>query len=174
VESLARSLGFDNVYAVSSNGRSGGLALLWNNDIQVEVFRFSCYHINSRVTGLGNDTWRLTCVYGEAQVSERYKTWDTMKNIRDENNLPWLCIGDFNEVLCAEEHDGVGRRTQAQMAGFRDAVDFCGLCDLGFSGRPWTFEKKVSGGTFSRVRLDRGLATPAWLALFPEAQIIHH
>ena len=35
------------------------------------------------------------------------------------------------------------------------------------AGRP--FEKKVTRGSYCRVRLDRALATPVWNALFPFA-----
>ena len=38
VENLSRSLGFDKCFAVSSSGRSGGLALFWNKEIKIEVF----------------------------------------------------------------------------------------------------------------------------------------
>jgi hypothetical protein len=79
-------------------------------------------------------------------------------------------MGDFNEVLRSDEHMGIGQRTQApQMDGFRDAVDVCGLIDLGYGGRNWTFEKKVAGGTFTRARLDRALATSPWSAMFPNS-----
>jgi hypothetical protein len=64
-------------------------------------------------------------------------------------------MGDFNEVLRQEEHEGVGQRTKAHMDGFRDAVDVCGLQDLGYVGRTWTFEKWVADGSFYRVRFDR-------------------
>jgi predicted ABC-type transport system involved in lysophospholipase L1 biosynthesis ATPase subunit len=38
-------------------------------------------------------------------------------------------------------------------------VFICGLYDLGYEGRSWTFEKKVAGGEYCRVQLDRALAT---------------
>jgi hypothetical protein len=34
VEVLKNSLGFDNSFVVSSNGRSGGLGFFWNDDIK--------------------------------------------------------------------------------------------------------------------------------------------
>jgi hypothetical protein len=37
VEGLKNSLGFDNSFVVSSNGRSGGLGIFWNNDIKVDL-----------------------------------------------------------------------------------------------------------------------------------------
>jgi hypothetical protein len=37
VECLARQLGYDHSFAVSSSGRSGGLAMFWNNEIKLEI-----------------------------------------------------------------------------------------------------------------------------------------
>ena len=59
------------------------------------------------------------------------------------------------------------------MEGFRDAIDVCGLRDLGYIGRSWTFEKRVAGGSFTRVRLDRALATLDWSVLYPSASVQH-
>jgi hypothetical protein len=117
--------------------------------------------------------WRLTIVYGEAQTTECHRTWDMMKNICGLSQFPWLCIGDFNEVLHADEHEGVGHHTHNQIQGFRDAVDVCSLIDLGYKGHFWTWEKKVAGGTFTRVRLDRALGSAEWAAQFPLASVSH-
>ncbi|XP_073359857.1 uncharacterized protein [Aegilops tauschii subsp. strangulata] len=89
------------------------------------------------------------------------------------SDLPWLCFGDFNEVLRPEEHQGVADRSNAQIQAFRDAVDVCMLMDLGYQGRPWTFEKRVTGGSFCRVRLDRALASASWTARYPLATLYH-
>jgi hypothetical protein len=76
-----------------------------------------------------------------------------MKFIKFSSDLPWLCIGDFNEVLHREEHVVVNERCSAQIAAFRETIDVCGLTDLGYTGTPWTFEKRVVGGSFCRTRL---------------------
>ena len=47
------------------------------------------------------------------------------------------------------------------------------LLDIGYSGRFWTFEKKVRGGSYTRVRLDRALANAEWRARFPLADLTH-
>ena len=99
VEGLKNSLSFDNAFAISSNRRSGGLGIFWNNNIKMEFLLYSQYHIDTIVTEAGCDPWRLTCIYGEAQTSERFKTWDMLKHIKSSTALPWVCIGDFNEVL---------------------------------------------------------------------------
>jgi hypothetical protein len=134
VDNLSRCLGFDNSFAVSSSGHSGGLGLFWNNEIKNEVFPYSQYHIDIIVYEQGKEPWRLTVVHGEAQVNERHKTWDVLKFIRSSNDLLWLCIGDFNEVLHGSEHEGVNERSYSQMAGFRDVVDVCGSVIWGTRG----------------------------------------
>lgn len=174
VEALAPSLGFDSCFAVNSSGRSGGLGLFWNNEIKLEILSYSHYHIDAKVEGLGTNVWRLTLVYGEAQVTERFKTWDTLKDIALHSSLPWAVLGDFNEVLNHGEYERIGSRSNLQIEGFREVVDICALQDLGYRGNFWTFEKKVVGGTYTRVRLDRGLVTPDWNLLFPNSCVIHH
>jgi endonuclease/exonuclease/phosphatase family metal-dependent hydrolase len=173
VELLAGTLGYDNVFVVSSTGRSGGLAIFWNNSIKLDILSYSQYHIDAVVTPSLEEPWRLTCVYGEAQASERHKTWDMLKFIKASSPLPWLCIGDFNEVLIREEHVGVNERSNTQIQAFREMVDVCGLMDLGYTGTAWTFQKKVTGRTYCRVRLDRGLATLSWAERFPLATVNH-
>lgn len=97
-----------------------------------------------------------------------------LKFIRSSSPLPWVCIGDFNEVLHRSEHIGVQERSNAQIAAFHEMVDVCSLEDIGFIGRNWTFEKKVSGGSFCRVRLDRALVSAEWNSRFPLALLTHH
>ena len=162
VEGLAGSLGFSGRFGVDSAGRSGGLCLFWKSNVDLEIKTFSKYHIDSVVKEPGKNPWRLSCFYGAANRSLRFRTWDTMKFLRGESTLTWLCIGDFNEILRPEEQMGPNERDSAQIEGFREAVDVCELADLGYKGLDWTFEKRVAGGEFCRVRLDRALATASW------------
>jgi hypothetical protein len=74
-ENLAFSFGFDSSFAVSSDGRSGGLAMYWNKSMNLELIHFSQYHIDMRVLEPGKQPWRVTGIYGEANRSQRYKTW---------------------------------------------------------------------------------------------------
>ena len=106
-------------------------------------------------------------------MSERFKTWDVLKFIRSSSPLPWVCIGDFNEVLHQHEHEGAAERSLAQIEGFWETVDVCELADLGYIGNNWTFEKCVVGGSFCRVRLDTALATAPWSSRFLMSIVRH-
>lgn len=173
VETLAGTLGFDRAYAMYSEGKSDDLGIFWNNDLDIQILGDSRYHIDVSVTGIGESPWRLTAVYGEAQTNQRFKTWDTLKNICGMSPLPWLCLGNFNEVLRSDKHVGVVHRTLLQMQVFQDTVDVCNLIDLGYSGSFWTWEKKVTGGSYTRVRLDHALGSAVWSAQFPLANVTH-
>jgi hypothetical protein len=74
VESLKHTLGYDNAFAVSSLGRSGGIGVFWNNEIKVEILPYSQYHIDTIIMEADSAPWRFTCMYGEAQTRERFKT----------------------------------------------------------------------------------------------------
>lgn len=158
---------------MASSGRSGGLAVFWKDGLNLRVKFFSRYHIDAWVAEPGKEDWRLTCFYREANRSLRQNTWDTMARLRGESTLPRVCIGDFNDVLRREQHMGPNERDVAQMAGFREAFDLCGLSDLGYVGLDWTFEKKINNDQYCRVRLDMALATAEWCSMFPFATVRH-
>jgi hypothetical protein len=53
-----------------------------------------------------------------------------------------LCVGDFNEVLVAEEKIGESGREPWQIATFQDTVNDCYLTDLGYHGLPYTLDNQ--------------------------------
>jgi exonuclease III len=50
METVRVRIGFANLFVVECIGKSGGLALLWNDEINVEIQNFSRHHINAKVT----------------------------------------------------------------------------------------------------------------------------
>ena len=118
VENLRYSLGFDSSFAIKSSGRIGGLGLFWKNDVSLDVKKYSKYHIDTIVTENGKEPWRMSFIYGEPNRSLRYRTWDIMKQMRSDTDLPWICIGDFNEILRREEQLGPNSREEYLMEGF--------------------------------------------------------
>lgn len=89
-----------------------------------------------------DSVFRFSGIYGEPKVDERKKTWDALHYLARQDNLPWLCASDFNEVLFQSEQKGGNPRRHAQKEGFRDALAECNLADMGFSGYPFTSDNK--------------------------------
>lgn len=99
--------------------------------------------------------------------------WNLLKRIKHNSNAPWLVIGDFNETLWQSEHFSASKRSERQMADFREVLDWCNLYDLGFRGPVWTYDNKQSGRNDVKARLDRGVASTPWSNRFRNAQIEH-
>lgn len=76
-------------------------------------------------------------------------------------------------MLHAREQIGGQGRTEQQMDGFREAVAFCGLSDLGYIGLPNTWDNREQDGNNTKVRLDRGLVSAEFLNLFSTVKVWH-
>lgn len=85
---------------------------------------------------------------------------------------PWLCAGDFNEILQQSEKEGGRDRPHNKMKPFRDVLDKCGFMDLGFVCFPFTWHKHYTGYKVWE-RLDWAVATNEWFSMFPGTQIHH-
>lgn len=91
-------LGFECCFSVDCVGKSGGLALLWNSESNLNIVSFSKGHIDSLVQGR-NGTWRFTCFYGSPKVEERPSSWTLLKRLKTLYDYPWIVGGDFNEIM---------------------------------------------------------------------------
>lgn len=131
---------FNNGLVIPSSGRSGGLALLWKKDILVEVQGYSDNYIDAIVT---NPTigfkWQITGFYGHPDTHHRKKSWNLLRDLNRRYKMPWMCFGDFNEIISMEEKKGGAVRSQRQMEDFRNAIHQCGFRDLGYCGLDYTW-----------------------------------
>ena len=159
---------------IPSEGKSGGLALMWREGIKVDVQTYSQSHVDALVDG-GADIgwWHFTGFYGNPDTAKRPESWAKLRHLKGTSTLPWLTMGDFNEVSCALEKEGGSERPRQQMKNFNETINFCGLRDLGFNGSKFTWIYQRKDGTQIKERLDRAMATPGWMNLFPEAKLYH-
>lgn len=161
-------------FMVPSNGKSGGLALLWKGDIIVDVQTFSQTHIDVVVVeGSGVGKWHLTGFYGNPDTRKRPESWAKLKFLIGKSTLPWLTIGDFNELTSLSEREGGSTRPRQQMQNFIDTINFCGFREVDFIGPRFTCLYQKADGSQIHERHDKALATPEWLALFPTAKLFH-
>lgn len=75
-ERLKFKFGFVNCLAVDSEGRSGGLAMLWGRDINLSIISYSKFHIDAYVKEDGGRIMQyfITGIYGHPNSSQRHKT----------------------------------------------------------------------------------------------------
>ncbi|KAF5451994.1 hypothetical protein F2P56_027039 [Juglans regia] len=178
MEKLKFRIGFTNCMAVSSEGRSGGLALYWNNNSQLEILNFSKHHIHALVTNKEGDdregvSWYLTGIYGHPEASRRLETWNMIKSLAVTSDRGWLMMGDFNEILSNYEKRGGRIRQECQMRDFRQFLDECEMMDLGFNGNQFTWWNGRDQQHSICERLDHFLANMQWKSLNLLAEVNH-
>ncbi|KAJ8771638.1 hypothetical protein K2173_026815 [Erythroxylum novogranatense] len=116
------------------------------------------------------NSWILSAVYASTTPSLRDQMWDDLQERFAGRNLPWLVIGDFNDVLSREEKQG-GCFYANRAAKFSEHLQGCQLVDLGFVGQKFTWVRRSSPRIVEH--LDRAIATVEWRILFPEVVISH-
>ena len=159
---------------VSSNGNSGGLALFWKDGVTLDVQSYAYDHIDAWIDGgSGIGWWHLTGFYGNPETNRRPESWAKLKFLKNSSSLPWLVIGDFNEIIGLSEKEGGHTRPKRQMELFLEVINFCALKDLGYVGPKFTWLFQQRDGFQIRERLDRALGSSDWLVLFPRASLHH-
>ncbi|XP_074342489.1 uncharacterized protein LOC141680061 [Apium graveolens] len=171
MEWVQLKLGYQGMFVVDSVGRSGGLAMLWQEKDQVELMGFSQSHIDVRVNMEHGTPWRLTGLYGEPNRALRRRTWDLLRNLSRDSNLPWCVIGDVNNVVDVCDKLGGSQYPSWLIEGFNDALQDAGLTDMDIVGHQFTWERGRDTNEWMEVRLDRALVNLEWMNLFPMAKL---
>ncbi|KAK2661255.1 hypothetical protein Ddye_007788 [Dipteronia dyeriana] len=149
-------LGYERKLVINSIGRSGGLCLFWYSSIEVNLLSYSQDHIDVKIKRDRGLWWRFTGFYGKPEHYQWKHSWTLLRRIAGMSNLPWICIGDFNEILWDNEKMGGCPKSWRKLAEFREALENCSLEDMGFAGPNFTWSNKKEGSASVLERLDRG------------------
>lgn len=133
------------------------MCLYWREEINFTLHSLSQNHICGDIKSDGNGTWRFVGIYGWPESENKHKTWNLIKQLCEESDIPLIFGGDFNEILSYEEKEGGADILRQEMKQFRAAIDECGLRDLGFEGQWYTWERGNSPNTRVHERLDQSL-----------------
>ncbi|XVE83785.1 hypothetical protein DITRI_Ditri16bG0114600 [Diplodiscus trichospermus] len=161
------------LFCVDPMGQSGGLAMLWKEQVDLRITSFSKNHIDVEIVDTNDLKWRLTGFYEEPDTNSRKLSWNLLRNLGIRNNIPWICMGDFNEILWAQEKEWGMTRPKWQMKAFRDVLEKVELDDLGFSDHWFTWKRGKTKKTLVKERLDRAVANKYWYNSFPKYKIAH-
>lgn len=171
IEEVCKALHFAGWWGIEAQGHSGGLALLWKNEGGCTILDGSKHYIDFEVENNQVGRWRYTGFYGCPERERRRDSWDIIRNLAGRSALPWCIIGDFNDMLFADEKKGGRVHPRSLLVGFGDTIVSCGLTDLGYKGEKFTCEKSRGNNGWVQERLDRGLANNSWRNMFPMAEV---
>ena len=129
IEELRIKLGFSGKFAVNSIRHSGGLAMLWDSSLSCSISGFCNNHIDLVISESTSD-WHLTGYYGFLEGHRRRASWNLLCALAIRSSLPWVCIGDFNDLLSPpDKKEGVAHLDWL-FRGFHGALTDCGLNEL--------------------------------------------
>ncbi|XP_074265385.1 uncharacterized protein LOC141587816 [Silene latifolia] len=133
-------------YAEHAGGR---LWVLWNpTTVDVQVLDRGVQFIHYSL--LHHATQRrilVTFVYALNRAIERLSLWNSLNNI-STGQLPWICLGDFNVSLEADEKIGCQVHDK-EMQEFRDCLAACHLSDHPYTGAAQWSPAVYSSKTFA-------------------------
>jgi hypothetical protein len=96
----------------------------------------------------GESNWKLTSFYGHPNWSKRHESWALLHYLQSYRPIPWLVIGEFNEIMMQDEKVGTVMAREGQLQAFRDVLQDCSLSDLGFKGSLFTWTNGREGDEF--------------------------
>ncbi|PWA33159.1 hypothetical protein CTI12_AA624890 [Artemisia annua] len=117
--------------------------------------------------------WRGSGIYGWPTNQDKYRTWMLLHSLKSSSMLPWVCFGDFNEVLYTFEKVGARGCNMRELEAFAASCQECNLYDLGSRGTSMTWSNGRRGATNVQKRLDRFFTTPDWSILFPSSWVLN-
>ena len=170
-------LPFDGAIHADTIGYSGGLWVLWNSTVaEVMLTQLAKteqeIHVTVKVLD-SNLTWVLSSIYACPRLAERRLLWNNLSSIASLHHLPWLMVGDFNELLSCNDKQGGNPLNPRRVQLFKDCLDAYETVDLGFHGPKFTLVNKRETGQYIQERLDRAFANYDWKGLYPEASVNH-
>jgi hypothetical protein len=175
VSSLVNHFNLNDAFVVPSQGHSGGLWLMWTDEIELHIFDHSQnYILDVCKNTTSNISYGLICMYGDPRHISTSIIWNHVQYFVSQNsNLPMLCMGDLNDIMHPSEKSGPSSVDFNRMNDFCAYVNNCGLIDLGFSGPAYTWSNKRFSSMPTYERLDRCLANAEWCRVFPTSLVLH-
>lgn len=166
--------GFLNLFRVEAIGFSGGIWILWNsNSVGLEILAYSdqLIHAILSLSLPGSVDVLLTAVYGSPDAKDRKGLWTSLREACSLHSLPWLTLGDFNQVLSADEklsRSGINLHNCQLMLY---CLRHCNFLDLESAGPKFTWANNRDVNHYTRIKLDRALDNDLFLDIFKHVQV---
>ncbi|KAH0633697.1 hypothetical protein KY289_036658 [Solanum tuberosum] len=172
---LKDTLMFDGMLEQPAIGRSGGIVLLWHeNVVAVTSYRQSNQEMHVMVKVITTNThWLFSIIYASTNLTHMSLLWDNLCTLKSHYSGPWLMCGDFNQVMSQNEKWGGRPINYTRANRFSTCMNHCDLVDLGFKGSKYTWSNHRKKDSLILKRLYRGLANRSWISLYPNMTITH-
>jgi hypothetical protein len=158
-----------------NSGRCGGIVLLWNDTVNINISLHNENYIDFYVASLTNNyVWRATGLYGYPKHTQKALTCNLINYLHQlDPNQDWLLFGDFNIVLNNFEKRGGNLIDHNISRLFHETLTNCDLHDLGYDDNIFTWANNQADNHHIKERLDRFCSSSSWAVKFPNFSIKH-
>ena len=173
--SITNHFNLNDAFVVPAQGQSGGLWLMWNNEVDITVIDHNHNFIFALcINKTSMRQYGLVCIYGDPHHRTTRAIWEQVLDFVEQNsNLPMFCMGDMNNLMHVNEKLGPTRADVNRINEFCAYVKQCGFIDLGYSGPAYTWTNKRFSSIPTYERLDRCLGNAEWCMTYPATTIYH-
>ncbi|CAN0858294.1 Transposon TX1 uncharacterized 149 kDa protein [Linum grandiflorum] len=169
---LKKHLGLHNFTFVDPVGRSGGLLMVWIDDLVGVCRCLSSYCIIMDFCDVDGNKYSVFGVYLSCDLTLRKKQFLTLTDLCRQLDKPFAFCGDFNSYLLhSEKQSHSSLSSQSSIDSFNLFVSDLGLVDLPPSGPLFTWSNRQANEV--KCRLDRFLLSDSWLSSFPDSSLKH-
>ncbi|XP_062099752.1 uncharacterized protein LOC133805587 [Humulus lupulus] len=151
----------------------GRIIIAWNPrafSLDIKLCTTQLIHCQVQVPNR-TGTFLVTFVYGYNDAASREILWNDLQGLAVDISVPWLVIGDFNEILSL--HDRIGKKSNMKISSkFSECLTACHLEDLKFSGCFYTWNNKQRAEERVYSKIDRALVNSKWTNHFPNSEAV--
>ncbi|KAL0914872.1 hypothetical protein M5K25_015257 [Dendrobium thyrsiflorum] len=149
--------------------KSGRIWIKWDSSL----VQFKPTHITTQMISgelhKGDDfICTLSVIYASNSQSERFKLWDSLREVGSSISSPWALLGDFNCCCQPSEKSGGSTLLQSQLWDFKSLIFDLGLLDLASTGLKFTWFNQSATDPI-HLKLDRMLINDKWLEHYPNS-----
>lgn len=121
-----RSCGFLNRIDIEAEGSRRKVCLVLKGDTEVCLRSYSRSHIDVTVKEIqDSEKWRFIGFYGSPYSTQKNSSWNLLRKLGQDQNLPWVVNGDFNEIMYSHEKSRGLPREERRMEVFQEVLEEC-------------------------------------------------
>ncbi|XP_026433495.1 uncharacterized protein LOC113330916 [Papaver somniferum] len=108
-------------------------------------------------------------MYGYTNYNKKKEQWDFIHQISENHSGLWILIGDLNFHLT-----DINNSSSSSIDGLVNSIiQSCGLEDIGFVGKDYTWSGNNLGSGTRRSRIDMALGNVDWNHNYPNSKLLH-
>lgn len=135
---VARRLRFSNFHISDPVGFAGGIWVCWDNGVvDIEIIFSSPQVVHGIVKRPNAPDFILTAVYASPILEVRRNLWKSLEGFAENVSLPWVMVGDFNDVLSSSEKFGGLLPSLGRCNAFHSMISSCELGDGLYIKKAW-------------------------------------